>query len=129
MDKLVSKYMLELARIDAGGLEFKRASVNVNQLASGIAEEFQLPGQAAELSLSSKIRRRGPPEIQADQFQLQQVLRNLGLVTHKVTPKKVSILAIPCRPARMASHYCEGQWLRYPQDPFTVHFRALLSLL
>jgi signal transduction histidine kinase len=75
MDKLVQN-MLELARIDAGGLEFKRASVNVNQLASGIAEEFQVQAKAAELSLQFEPA-EGDPEIQADQF--------------------------PCRPARMAS--------------------------
>jgi signal transduction histidine kinase len=83
--------MLELARIDAGGLEFKRASVNVNQLASGIAEEFQVQAKAAELSLQFEPA-EGDPEIQADQFQLQQALRNLVSNAIKFTPKKGSIL-------------------------------------
>jgi len=90
MDKLVQN-MLELARIDAGGLEFKRASVNVNQLASGIAEEFQVQAKAAELSLQFEPA-EGDPEIQADQFQLQQALRNLVSNAIKFTPKKGSIL-------------------------------------
>ncbi len=90
MDKFVQN-MLELARIDADGLELKCSSINVNQLVSGIVEEFQVQAKAAEQSLQFEPADE-QPVIQADQFQMQQALRNLVSNAIKFTPKNGSIV-------------------------------------
>ncbi len=89
MDKLVQN-MLELVKIDSGGLEFKPTSVNINLLVSGIVEEFQVQAESAEQSLQFEPAKE-QPIVQGDLFQLQQALRNLVSNAIKYTPEKGSI--------------------------------------
>lgn len=90
MDKLVQD-LLELAKIDTGGLDLKRETVQVNKLASEIAEVFQLQAKARRQTLRFE-KANGAPEIQGDLFQLQKVLRNLVNNAIKYTPEKGSIV-------------------------------------
>jgi signal transduction histidine kinase/response regulator RpfG family c-di-GMP phosphodiesterase len=83
--------LLELEKMDEGGLELKQEPVKVNELAFEIAEEFQLEVKAREQSLQFE-RTVGEPEVLADRFQLQRALRNLVNNAIKFAPEKGSIV-------------------------------------
>src|SRR5271157_389808 len=90
MDKLLQD-LLELAKIDAGGLELSRETIQVNKLASEITEVFQSRAKAREQRLYFE-KAHEAPEIQGDLFQLQKVLRNLVCNAIKYTAEKGSIV-------------------------------------
>ena len=90
MDRLVQN-LLEMAKIDSGGLELNRESIDLNKLASEITQEFQLQARAREQTLQFK-KADSLPTIQGDPFQLQQALRNLISNAIKYTPSKGSIV-------------------------------------
>jgi signal transduction histidine kinase len=90
MDRLVQN-LLELARADAGSLESKRAPVQVNELVSEIAQEFQVQANARQQSLLLKTAIE-QPVIQGDPIKLQQALRNLMSNAIKYTPENGSIV-------------------------------------
>jgi signal transduction histidine kinase len=90
MDRLVQN-LLELAKIDTDSPKLKRETVNVNELASGITEEFQLQAKAREQEMQFE-KAKDEPEVRGDLLQLQQALRNLVSNAIKYTPEKGSIV-------------------------------------
>jgi signal transduction histidine kinase/DNA-binding response OmpR family regulator len=89
MDRLMPN-LLELAKIEAGCLEFRRETLKVNELAFEITMEFRLQADAREQTLLLE-KAQDEPRVDGDVFQLQQALRNLVNNAIKYTPEKGSI--------------------------------------
>jgi signal transduction histidine kinase len=89
MDKLVQN-MLQMSKIDAKGPKLASETVNVNELASGIIQEFLVQANAKDQTLQIE-KAKEQPEIQGDLVQLQQMLRNLVNNAIKYTPEEGSI--------------------------------------
>ena len=90
MDRLVQN-LLELAKIDAGGLEQKFESVKVDQLIDEVVQEFQVQAKDKRQILQTETT-KGGLEIKADFSQLRVALRNLISNAIKYTPEKGTIV-------------------------------------
>jgi two-component system OmpR family sensor kinase len=67
--------LLELARWDAGSIEFERAPVNLVALVSGIAEKFQPIARQEDVTLFTEVQ--PVPIVMGDGDRLSQVFSNL----------------------------------------------------
>jgi len=83
--------LLELAKIDAGGLEQKFESVKVDQLVSEVFQEFLAQAKEKRQILQIETT-KGEPEIKGDFSQLRVALRNLVSNAIKYTPEKGTIV-------------------------------------
>lgn len=83
MSRLVQD-LLELARMDAGQLELRRAPVDVRALVESLAERMRLRADEASLRLTAQVE--GAPRVLADGDRLAQVLGNLVDNAIKHTP-------------------------------------------
>lgn len=87
--------LLDLARIDAGTLEFRRLPIDLNALLQGVVEKFKPQAKESEVNLIAEIE--SVPTITGDSDRLAQVFTNLLDNAIKFTPPggKVKLRAAP----------------------------------
>ena len=72
----MSNELLDLTRIDAGGMQLFRTQLSLNDLVKEVVDTLQPAARQKSLSLSARMK-SGIPEISADRDKLHQVLTNL----------------------------------------------------
>ena len=97
MDRLVQN-LLELAKMDSGGLEQEREPVDLNKLVSAIAQEFELQTKARQQKLQVQKTIQSV-DVLGNLAQIQQALRNLVSNAIIYSPAKgtitISVIAGP----------------------------------
>jgi PAS domain S-box-containing protein len=89
MDRLISD-LLDVARIEAGTFEVRRARVLVSPLLQEVCEQFEAAAREREITLASDMA-RGVRAASGDRDRLVQVLSNLIANALKFTPPKGTV--------------------------------------